>query len=81
MICTEFCHLTKSKICLQGWLNLRPINEQSIIMDLFDRSFNHLLNFATTTFVFKMDVLEAFIIVQVGVVNVISKWQQIVVVC
>ncbi|XP_052062310.1 dynein axonemal heavy chain 5-like isoform X2 [Mytilus californianus] len=49
---------------LQGWLNLRPINEQSIIMDLFDRSFNHLLNFATTTFVFKMDVLEAFIIVQ-----------------
>ncbi|CAC5424902.1 unnamed protein product [Mytilus coruscus] len=49
---------------LQGWLNLRPINEQSIIMELFDRSFNHLLNFATTTFVFKMDVLEAFIIVQ-----------------
>lgn len=50
---------------LQGWLNLRPINEQGVILDLFDKSFNHLLNFATTSLVFKIDVLEAFMISQV----------------
>jgi len=64
---TKYCYILMlfSVNFFQGWLNIRSVNEQSIIMELFDKSFNHLLNYATTTFTFKMDVLESFMIVQV----------------
>ncbi|XP_056016925.1 dynein axonemal heavy chain 5-like isoform X3 [Ostrea edulis] len=52
------------KPILQCWLNSRPINEQAIIMDLFERSFPLVLQFAVQNLTFKMEVLEAFIISQ-----------------
>ncbi|XP_052714224.1 dynein axonemal heavy chain 5-like isoform X2 [Crassostrea angulata] len=52
------------KPILQCWLNSRPVNEQAIIMDLFERSFPLVLQYAVQNLTFKMEVLEAFIISQ-----------------
>lgn len=50
---------------LQGWLLSRNGSERDIILNLFDSSFGELLRYAVQNLVFKMDVLEAFIIKQV----------------
>ncbi|XP_053402509.1 dynein axonemal heavy chain 5-like isoform X4 [Mercenaria mercenaria] len=49
---------------LKGWLNTRPLNEQSIIYDLFEGSFPIIYRQAIQNYSFKMDVLEAFVIAQ-----------------
>jgi len=49
----------------QGWLNNRPLTEQSVLYDLFEHSFPAIYRQATQTCIFKMDVLEAFVIAQV----------------
>ncbi|XP_048253391.1 dynein axonemal heavy chain 5-like isoform X2 [Haliotis rufescens] len=49
---------------LEGWLNNRPSYERDIILTLFENSFPALYRFATQNLVFKMDMLEAFIISQ-----------------
>lgn len=51
--------------CLQGWLNTRGPTEGTIIMSLFESAFSALLTYATQNLIFKMDVLEAFVIRQV----------------
>ena len=52
------------KPILQGWLNHRPIAEGSIILDLFEASFPDIYRYAVQNLVWKMDVLEAFVIRQ-----------------
>ncbi|KAK7114139.1 dynein axonemal heavy chain 5-like isoform X2 [Littorina saxatilis] len=52
------------KPILQGWLNHRPLTEHDVIMTLFEESFPHILRFAVQNLIFKMDMLEAFIISQ-----------------
>ena len=49
----------------QGWLNYRPHNERDVIMTLFEGSFNQLWLYAQQNLVFKMDILECFVISQV----------------
>ncbi|XP_036366495.1 dynein heavy chain 5, axonemal-like [Octopus sinensis] len=52
------------KPILQGWLNHRPLQEATIIMNLFEESFPVVFNYSIQNFVFKMDILEVFIISQ-----------------
>ncbi|XP_052831159.1 dynein axonemal heavy chain 5-like [Octopus bimaculoides] len=52
------------KPILQGWLNHRPLQEAMIIMNLFEESFPIVFNYSIQNFVFKMDILEVFIISQ-----------------
>ena len=49
----------------QGLLRRRPQSEKDIILGLFDASFGHIWRFATQSLVFKMPMLEAFVISQV----------------
>ncbi|XP_052229952.1 dynein axonemal heavy chain 5-like isoform X5 [Dreissena polymorpha] len=49
---------------LKGWLLTRPINEQNVIYDLFETSFPFIYRQAIQSYVWKMDVLEAFVISQ-----------------
>ncbi|ESO89757.1 hypothetical protein LOTGIDRAFT_192667 [Lottia gigantea] len=49
---------------LKGWLLSRPSFETNIILELFQTSFPAILRYAVQNLVFKMDVLEAFIIAQ-----------------
>lgn len=49
---------------MQGWLNLRPLAENGIILPLFEESFPPIYRYATQNLEFKMDVLEAFVIRQ-----------------
>ncbi|XP_055955514.1 dynein axonemal heavy chain 5 isoform X2 [Patella vulgata] len=49
---------------LQGWLLHRPNFEKDIILNLFKDSFPFILRYAVQNLVFKMEVLEAFIITQ-----------------
>lgn len=51
---------------LQGWLNKRSVNEAEIIKNLFDKSFQGLLDFASNSLVFKISVLECNHIAQVS---------------
>jgi dynein heavy chain len=51
---------------LQGWLNKRSVNEAEIIKNLFDKSFQDLLDFASNSLVFKISVLECNHIAQVS---------------
>jgi dynein heavy chain len=50
---------------LKAWLNRRSLQEGEIIMNLFESIYNDLMEFATQNLVFKMQVMEAFIIAQV----------------
>ena len=50
----------------QGWLHSRPVNEQSVFMDLFESSFPFVYRQAIQNWTFKMEALECFIIVQVN---------------
>ena len=50
----------------QGWLNHRNPQEAEIIMTLFSSSFPDLYRYAIQSLTFKMDILEAFVIKQVG---------------
>ncbi|XP_074644897.1 dynein axonemal heavy chain 5-like [Tubulanus polymorphus] len=52
------------KPILQGWLNNRQAGEADIIMDLFESSFPAIYRFCTQNLIFKMEVLEAFVISQ-----------------
>ncbi|XP_025115342.1 dynein heavy chain 5, axonemal-like isoform X3 [Pomacea canaliculata] len=52
------------KPILQGWLNTRPAHENEVIMSLFENSFPLILRYAVQNLVFKMEMLEAFIITQ-----------------
>ncbi len=49
---------------IQAWLNLRNPQEAEIIMNYFKNSFPDVLRYAVQSLIFKMDVLEAFIIRQ-----------------
>ena len=53
------------KPILQGWLNLRPPSESAQIMSLFEDSFAEIYRYAVQNLIFKMEVLEAFVIRQV----------------
>ena len=49
---------------LEGWLNNRPNHDRQPIMNLFSGTFPLIYRFATQNLVFKMDVLEAFVVNQ-----------------
>ena len=49
---------------LQGWLNTRSAQERDLIFTMFDESFPLIYRYATQDLLFKMDVLEAFVIRQ-----------------
>ncbi|XP_076818600.1 dynein axonemal heavy chain 5-like isoform X2 [Clavelina lepadiformis] len=49
---------------LQAWLKTRPESEAEIIWRLFERCFAVIYRYAVQNLIFKMDVLEAFIIRQ-----------------
>ncbi|KAK7114140.1 hypothetical protein V1264_000252 [Littorina saxatilis] len=49
---------------LEGWLNCRPLAEKDVIMSLFDGSFGYIWRYTQTSLVYKMDMLEAFVITQ-----------------
>lgn len=49
---------------IRGWLNNRSIHERTVVFELFKNSFANLYRFCTQFLVFKMDVLEAFIVRQ-----------------
>ena len=61
------------KPILQGWLHLRPPGEAAQIMSLFEDSFAEIYRFAVQNLVFKMDVLEAFVIRQVRYTQLILE--------
>lgn len=48
----------------QGWLNTRSHQEREVIFALFDASFPLIYRYATQELVFKMEMMEAFIIRQ-----------------
>lgn len=50
---------------LKGWLNHRAVHERDIILGLFEESFPDIFRYAIQNLVFKMEVLEAFVITQV----------------
>ncbi|KAK3610339.1 hypothetical protein CHS0354_029807 [Potamilus streckersoni] len=52
------------KPILQGWLNSRSIQEQTVIMNLFENSFPWIYRYSTQNLIFKMEVLEAFVVAQ-----------------
>lgn len=52
---------------MKGWLNLRAAHERDIIFAMFETAFPPIFRYAIQNLVFKMEVLEAFIITQVGV--------------
>ncbi|GAB1603179.1 hypothetical protein Ahia01_000598400 [Argonauta hians] len=52
------------KPILQGWLNHRSEQESLILMNIFQESFPAVFNYAVQSFVFKMDILEVFVISQ-----------------
>ena len=51
---------------LQGWLNNRPPAEQGVVMNLFENSFPIIYRQAVQNYVWKMTVLEAFVVRQVS---------------
>ena len=53
---------------LKGWLNLRASHERDIIFAMFETAFPPIFRYAIQNLVFKMEVLEAFIITQVYVI-------------
>ncbi|KAF6020163.1 DNAH5 [Bugula neritina] len=52
------------KPILEGWLNIRAPHERDIILALFESAFPAIFRYAIQNLVFKMDVLEAFVITQ-----------------
>ena len=52
------------KPILQGWLHNRNVQEADILMGLFDSTFTEFYKYSVQNLVYKMDVLEAFIIKQ-----------------
>ena len=60
----------------QGWLNTRPTNEQAVIFDLFENSFPFIYRQAIQSYVWKIDVLEAFVISQVSTLELSSCQNQ-----
>jgi len=50
---------------LMGWLNHRAVHERDIILNLFDASFPNIFRYSIQNLLYKMDVLEAFVITQV----------------
>ncbi|XP_064640332.1 dynein axonemal heavy chain 5-like isoform X2 [Lineus longissimus] len=49
---------------LKGWLNHRSAQETDIIMSLFESIYTDLMNYATQNLLFKMQVMDAFVIAQ-----------------
>ncbi|XP_076449104.1 dynein axonemal heavy chain 5-like [Babylonia areolata] len=49
---------------LEGWLHCRPPAEKDVILALFDASFGSILRYTVQNLVFKMEMLEAFLISQ-----------------
>uniref|UniRef100_A0A668AV41 Dynein axonemal heavy chain 5 n=1 Tax=Myripristis murdjan TaxID=586833 RepID=A0A668AV41_9TELE len=49
---------------LEGWLNKRSPQEGEVLRDLFSSSFPELFRFSVQSLEFKMDLLEAFVIMQ-----------------
>lgn len=54
------------KPIMMGWLNIRAAHERDIILSLFEEAFPHIFRYAIQNLVFKMEVLEAFVITQVS---------------
>ena len=56
------------KVCVcssgQGWLKRRSAQEAEVLRDLFSSSFVELYRYSTQALQYKMDMLEAFIIMQ-----------------
>lgn len=52
---------------LKGWLNHRAVHERDIVYGLFEESFILIFRYAIQNLVFKMDILEAFVITQVPI--------------
>ena len=48
----------------QGWLKRRSAQEAEVLRDLFSSSFVELYRYSTQALQYKMDMLEAFIIMQ-----------------
>lgn len=48
----------------QGWLKKRSPQEADVLRELFSSSFSDLYNFSVQSLEFKMDMLEAFVIMQ-----------------
>jgi len=51
-------------LCVQGWLKNRSPQEGVVLRDLFSSSFPELYRFSIQSLQYKMDMLEAFIIMQ-----------------
>ncbi|XP_075868615.1 dynein axonemal heavy chain 5 isoform X3 [Nelusetta ayraudi] len=49
---------------LEGWLKKRSPQEADVLRELFSSSFSDLYNFSVQSLEFKMDMLEAFVIMQ-----------------
>lgn len=50
--------------CVQGWLRKRSPQEAEMLRELFSGSFSELYRFSVQSLDYKMDMLEAFIIMQ-----------------
>lgn len=50
--------------CSQGWLKQRSPQEAEVLRELFSSSFSDLYHFSVQSLEFKMEMLEAFIIMQ-----------------
>lgn len=50
--------------CSQGWLKNRSPHEAEVLRELFSSSFSELYQFTVQSLESKMDVLEAFVIMQ-----------------
>ncbi|XP_044063801.1 dynein axonemal heavy chain 5 isoform X1 [Siniperca chuatsi] len=49
---------------LEGWLKKRSLQEAEVLRELFSSSFSELYRFSVQSLEFKMDMLEAFVIMQ-----------------
>lgn len=50
--------------CSQGWLKKRSLQEADVLRELFSSSFSVIYLFSVQSLEFKMDMLEAFVIMQ-----------------